>query len=238
VRNRQRTLEGIPCGKSYISRRKQCRVGKGATLARPGDRGLFSLWKREPEAYPQYDYPGKKTEQKTLAVVEDKIRDLPYERAIAVDAKGNVLFDQKGEQTSVAFTSEQVRQMKGAVLTHNHPNLGFKEGSKSAKGLSFSLADLNCACVTEAREIRAAASGYDHSLKPPKRGWNLDYYNNVVAPAWQYREQQLVAKYQMNILMGKVSQDNVHADFQHELMIKVAKDTGMIYKRTAVRRRS
>ena len=53
---------------------------------------------------------------------EDVIRSNDFETAIVFDAKGNVLWSQSGQQGLVSFSDEQMANMKGRIVTHNHPS--------------------------------------------------------------------------------------------------------------------
>jgi len=46
-----------------------------------------------------------------------------YETAIVYDTDGNELFRQDGDEHSVIFTIEQINQIKGNIITHNHPSV-------------------------------------------------------------------------------------------------------------------
>lgn len=48
-----------------------------------------------------------------------------YEKAVVVDEDMEVLFSNIGSKMSVIFTDEQVEQMEGKWLLHNHPNSSF-----------------------------------------------------------------------------------------------------------------
>lgn len=67
-----------------------------------------------------------------------------YETAILYDKSGNTLFKQKGSHNEVNFTKKQIKQMRGGIITHNHPN---DEG--------FSADDINLLRVTGVSEVRA-----------------------------------------------------------------------------------
>ena len=67
-----------------------------------------------------------------------------YETAIAYDVYGNRLFMQKGKSNEVSFSKKQLKQLKGCIVTHNHP-----------AGSVFSASDIEFMRSTELSEIRA-----------------------------------------------------------------------------------
>ena len=63
-----------------------------------------------------YDFVGK-----DLRLVESELSQRNFETAVCFDALGKAIFAQLGNEDTIAFTKVQQRQMKGGVLTHNHP---------------------------------------------------------------------------------------------------------------------
>ena len=63
-----------------------------------------------------YDYVGK-----DLALVESELSRRTFETAVCFDESGKAIFAQLGDEDTIAFTKVQLRQMKGKVVTHNHP---------------------------------------------------------------------------------------------------------------------
>lgn len=171
--------------------------------------------------------------------LEDKIKDLDYERAIFVDAKtGAVLLNKGGQQTSVDFTNEEVTLMRGAIVTHNHPNAyGYPKNHPASKGLSFSQADIQAACVGEVAEMRAVSSGYRHVLKPPKEGWHAGTYFFKVKPAYERHEREVIREYQEKIWQGKILIADAEANVNHEVVRRTAQETGMRYERIPIKDR-
>ena len=68
-----------------------------------------------------------------------------YETAVIYDSSGNVIFKKKGNSNSVSFTKKELKQMQGAVITHNHP-----------KGSCPSTDDIMLLKGTKAAEIRTS----------------------------------------------------------------------------------
>lgn len=75
---------------------------------------------------------------RSLKGVEDEIRQIPgHEEASAIDENGKILFRAKGSQSAVGFTFDQVQQMRGKVLTHNHPSWRYPPDDPRFEGRSF-----------------------------------------------------------------------------------------------------
>ena len=59
---------------------------------------------------------------------------------------GRILVSRGGNSTSVYLSPTDLQQMRGAIVTHNHPNLGWGKNDARSKGLSFSSSDVEVAC--------------------------------------------------------------------------------------------
>lgn len=97
-----------------------------------------------------------------LDSVESKIVKRKTEKAVILDADGNVIFEKSGSKTQVGFTTPEMTLMKDAIITHNHPG---EEGHTV-----FSQADLRTAINVEAREMRAVNQVSQVSFLPDKNG--------------------------------------------------------------------
>ena len=82
--------------------------------------------------------------------LENSIVDNDFETAGVFDEDGNLIFKKLGGKNYVQFSDEEMAQMKGRILTHNHPS-----------GRSFSFEDLAMTRNTRLKEIRAVGTGYD-----------------------------------------------------------------------------
>jgi hypothetical protein len=202
------------CGNACVPKHKKCRQSS-------------SLSRSQPSFVDQQ-----------VAIAEDKIRNLPYERAVCIDpVTGKEIFNTggRGDKTSIRLTDEEVKQLKDTILTHNHPNPGFDSDHPAAKGFSFSYADVRAACYNEVTEIRACSAGYNHSLKPGKEGWNKSYYLKKVEPAYLRHDEAVYEEFVDKIIRGKMSQAEADAEFSHEVMVRTSKELGLKYSRTEVK---
>lgn len=60
-------------------------------------------------------------EGKDLKTVESELSQRTYETAVCFDENGKAIFAQLGDEDTIRFTKAQRRQMRGKVVTHNHP---------------------------------------------------------------------------------------------------------------------
>lgn len=79
-----------------------------------------------------------------LKQVESEIKDNGFETGICLNDKGEEVFRQKGTRDCVEFTDEQLDQLSGTTLTHNHP-----------KNTCFSSDDLYLFEAYGVQELRA-----------------------------------------------------------------------------------
>lgn len=67
--------------------------------------------------------------EQSLRSAEQRIILKETEHAVLVDDAGKVVFEKAGGAHSVEFTAQEVKQMKGMSLTHNHPLLAPPSGA-------------------------------------------------------------------------------------------------------------
>lgn len=102
-------------------------------------------------------------EQKMKLLRTEKINNgIKYETAYIYDADGNIKFKVKGTSDEVKFTSKQINDMKGCVITHNHPS-----------DTLFSSADINMLKNSGAAEMRASTHYGTYVLQQPKK-WSKE----------------------------------------------------------------
>ena len=99
-----------------------------------------------------------------LEEYEDQISKNSFETALLLDRHGNLLFSKKGNNKTVRFSTKDLNQMFGNVLTHNHPfsqQLELSDPNTSA----FSSADLALAYQQKPKEIRMVIGNERHSFQ-------------------------------------------------------------------------
>lgn len=84
----------------------------------------------------------------------------PVEYGILYDADGKRILRKKGDSRSVEFTPSQIKQMRGGVLTHNHPGADYG---------CFSPADIDMLREGHLAEIRVATPKGVFSMQRPQR---------------------------------------------------------------------
>ena len=102
----------------------------------------------------------KKENRKKLFSAEWTSTYSPVEIGTLYGADGKRIFRLKGDGHSVEFTDTQVRQMRGGVLTHNHPGADYG---------CFSPADINMLREGNLSEIRVATPVGVFSMQRPKK---------------------------------------------------------------------
>lgn len=95
----------------------------------------------------------------TLASVEASTQGLDHEQLFVVDSQGFVVAATDGDKGSVPITARTARNLKGNVMTHNHPR-----DNAEVNGGTFSYADINCLSLGM-KELRASAREGTYSLK-------------------------------------------------------------------------
>ena len=102
----------------------------------------------------------KNDKKKRLISAEYESIKEPVEYGALYDGKGKRIFRKKGDGTSVNFTLSEIRQMRGGVLTHNHPGIDYG---------CFSPADIEMLRESYLSEIRVTTPIGVFSMQRPKR---------------------------------------------------------------------
>lgn len=168
---------------------------------------------------------------KTVVDTEEKIRtNKDAETSVVFNKNGEILVDKRGQSTSVSFTDDEVKLMKNAILTHNHPR-GWKHDEKDMQriGNSFSKADIGLAIHADLAEIRAVTPNYTFSLKRPEKGWNIsiEKFDEI----YKKLDKELYNENVKNINLDYVSPKQANTTHYHVLTRKIAKQLGWIYEK-------
>ena len=119
--------------------------------------------------------PDKMSRLATLKAFEDKRVNSRVEHAMIVDDDGNVLLEKSdNSDSSVSFTGDEMRLMKGASVTHNHPL-----STSSAKGAGFSPGDVNMFVAQKLQEIRAVSGDYVYRLRRTDSSVSIDDWDKT-----------------------------------------------------------
>lgn len=170
-----------------------------------------------------------------LAVVrrgEDGIYQQRTETLVAYDQSGNEILRQGGNGNSVSVTSAQMRQLRGATVTHNHP-LGWRhpESDPRHAGNSFSPDDIMLAADAGMAEVRAVTPTHRYSMRPPAGGWDGRWAYSTLLPAYNRVRDEVYADYQQRIDRGEMTKAQATADHFHEVWTRLATQLGLNYDR-------
>lgn len=117
-----------------------------------------------------------KAQAKTVREWEEAHRNDRIESVAVVDADGNLnpLGDPiiRGTQTGAQVRILTSRIPENAIITHNHPSENMT-GIAGRVGNAPGRADIATAIGNNAKEMRAASSGYIFSVKRPASGWGV-----------------------------------------------------------------
>jgi hypothetical protein len=166
--------------------------------------------------------PAVGTSPQAIMDHERDILPLRYERAVVLDAHGDVVLNKDGQTASVSFTPDEISHMEHGYFTHNHP----------VSGGSFSPEDMLFASHANVAEIRAvgAFNGVQrtHVATRPEGGWpTVDDIRNSYA---RYRH-EVHQEYQAKLLSGEITIDYAETNFYHEVWVRACHDLGIPYQR-------
>jgi hypothetical protein len=164
---------------------------------------------------------------------EDAIRLNAHETVLAFDWTGRKVVEKVGSEDTVELTARDVRRMRHAVVTHNHPG-GVADGPAGLRGTSFSEADVELAAFAQVAEERVVTAGWRYSLRPPAAGWSYDWWQTTLQPALREARHDATAALRTDIRRGELTRDEATALLMHELWTRVARRLGMRYTRTQV----
>lgn len=140
------------------------------------------------------------------------------EKLIALDAHGNVVLEQAGDESSVIIPSSHYTILKDATVTHNHP-----------RGFSFSSRDLSTAADLDLAEIRAVgvAQPFTYSLKRPLSGWPNNLRERYLAML-----RPVKAELTERTFRGELTPKQAAQLEAHEVMTRLAAESNLKYERT------
>jgi hypothetical protein len=168
----------------------------------------------------------------TVREQEAAIRLQNFESAFAWDVRGTLILAKSGEQYKIIFTDDEITRMAGAVLTHNHPRgLEFSDTDPRSFGNSFSIADMNLACVACLSELRVVTPRLRFSLKPPPTGWNEEYWENTLNPVYLKHRSAVSQELPNAVRAGTMTLADAEARHFHEICLRVAVELALPYLR-------
>lgn len=158
-----------------------------------------------------------------------------HEVAVVFDAFGSMVVEEHGGVSSVDLGPyiDQIRQVGGATLVHNHPR-GWLYASTDPRhaGSSFSPEDIATACYAELAETRAVGPRTGYSMRPAMDlNWNGDYWINVVQYSMERHKAAVIRSTLQAVSERRITREVAEADFWHEVWRRVANDLPVVYKR-------
>lgn len=144
----------IQCRHRWVAKRKQDQLVIKEELKNSEKKTEFKL---------NHQYKMDEYTQKQLIKYEDQIKNMDTEKAVAFDDNGNVIMDKSGTSSSVSFTLDEIRLLKGkaSIFTHNHP------GSSS-----FSMEDFIFGNQNQTKRVRVTSQYFDYEI----------YFNQYLDP--------------------------------------------------------
>lgn len=137
---------------------------------------------------------------------EGKIYRDEIESAVLLDNRGNVIFNESsGERSAVHFSKEQLKQMRNANLTHNHPS-----------NSTFSSEDIAVLTQHGLRSIRATGENRTYQLTKIKGSVaNLNFHSDFKTAMQQNKKvtDKMYKDYEKQYNRGKIS----YTEFQNKM---------------------
>lgn len=171
---------------------------------------------------------------KAIEAVEKEIRmNAKFETAVVFGRDGRKLLDKRGQARSVAFTAEECRCMKDAIMTHNHPS-GWSYPGKSIMrmGNSFSKEDISLAVRYNLSEVRAVTPIYTFVLKRPEEGWEItsDRFREIYKTVYKSVREE-TDTYVEKMEYSTLSCDRANVVFFHKINKQIARMLGWKYSK-------
>ena len=155
---------------------------------------------------------------KTLKDDENRLRYQTFESAILYNKNGEVVFEKSGQEHSVSFTAEEVRQMEGCVMTHNHPG-----------GNSFSGQDICVLKNGKLNVIRACGKRGTYVLEKPD-SWHSDIdTGQKIMRVFEELKKEVMQEVDPLFYGGKIDVDEANRMLYDNLMKKFANKYNLKY---------
>ena len=87
----------------------------------------------------------------------------------------------------------------------------------------------------EVRELRAIDSRYEYSLKPGREGWNQEFFDRSVLPAYEKIEAEVVGKLLDTLAMGAITEQTFDETRDHLISRRLSRELGLRYRRRTPR---
>ncbi|MFM9840979.1 MAG: hypothetical protein ACKVOQ_22115 [Cyclobacteriaceae bacterium] len=124
--------------------------------------------------------PSPKDGVKTPDEAVLKIRYSSFEN-LYVFKQGRQVRRFEGEENRITIEELYLREMKDAIVVHNHPH-----------GSSFSIEDVQAICSYDAKELILVTMDFIYQINRPVNGWGIDFSEDKTKR--QYEESQALAE--------------------------------------------
>lgn len=109
---------------------------------------------------------------------------------------GRLVMLKHGSASRFYVTPAEMKKLKNAVLTHNHPSgRNFAPTDPRYVGNSFSIDDIRTACRGNLRKIRAITPRYRYVMRRPAGGWDKNYFDKVIEPMYIKQENEVMREF-------------------------------------------
>jgi hypothetical protein len=179
-------------------------------------------------------------------IEETRLRSITtHEEAVLINGvTGSVIWRKSGHVSSIDFDDDEIAQMRGQVLTHNHPR-GWRYPADDPRraGSSFSSTDIAMLVAGQLAEMRAVSPGYLHRVRPPalaSQRVQASYFRTFVATLPYEDVRYLVDRYKQVVLRQYAARSSdgddlanarLEATLWHDVMELVAVGWGVDYER-------
>jgi len=167
----------------------------------------------------------KLAETKVSSVMETlagQIAASAVEQSFFVDQAGNTLLTKTGSETAVKFSADELAQIGGSTSLHNHPGVG-----------SFSESDVAFASAQGLAELRVVDDVYTYSMRPPAGGWSKQRWEDEIKPLYDETQSLVIGEFWDAWFSGKITEDALRENLQHEVWKRVNQQIDMRYIRKA-----
>lgn len=121
------------------------------------------------------------------------------------------------------------------MLTHNHPaRWNFALTDPRHVDNSFFIDDIRTACCGNLREIRAITPRYRYVMRRPAAGWDKNYFDKVIQPAYIKYRDLVRREFYSKINKGLMTGEQAEANHFHEIWSRIANETGIDYIREEI----
>lgn len=138
-----------------------------------------------------------------------------------------LLFQKTGKSDSLTFTEDELIDLDGAIMTHNHP-----------AGNSLSADDLYLGIRYNAAAIRATGKGpdgktYEYELRSPTGSYPLEIKSRAnFDAAYKRISDRVNRQFTQRIQRGELTIQQANFEFHHTVNTAFAREFGLSYTRS------